>query len=233
MKKTITIVFMLLTAITFAQKGEKIVEKYIEAIGGKNKLESVKSVLQKGTMEQMGQQMEVEIYQNVNGDGYMKMNMMGMALNVYGIKDGKGYVMNQQMGYDEMDETQAQSTMEKNKNIFSDVISKYLKGEKVEYVGKEEVDGKKYEVVLIKSEGEEVKVYFDTETNLLAFSTVETPQGKVTNKIVEYLEADGIKFPKTIITELGGQEMNKISMKEIIVNPEASQIDQNAFNIPE
>jgi hypothetical protein len=233
MKKILTLVLTLTISISFAQKANKIVERYIDVIGGKEKLSSVKSILQRGTIDQMGQSVEFELYQNTNGNGYMKMKMMGMDLNIYGIKDGKGYTMNQQMGYDEMSEEDARATAEKNKNIFGNVINNYLNDKEIKYSGKEDVEGKTYEVVELKDNESIVKVYFDPGTSLIAFSKASTDQGEVVIKVEDYMEAAGIKFPKTIVTESGGQEVIKMTISEIIVNPEADQFDEKALSMPE
>ncbi len=234
MKNILSIILVFVASMTFAQKGEKLIEQYIDAIGGKEKLSSIKSILKKGNISQMGQELEFETYQNIKGDGYMKMNMMGMQMNVYGIKDGKGYTMNMQsMGYDEMDEETAKKFSESSKELYGDVTTALMKHKEIKYLGQEEMNGKKYEVIEIKDENSTAKVYFDPKTHLVKYMMVESEQGPITLEIAEYVETKGVKFPKVIITKLGDQEISKATLTEVIVNPDPSKIDQSAFTIPE
>ena len=234
MKKKLSFIFLFVMGVSMAQDAQKIVKQYIDAVGGKKNIEAVKSVLQKGEVEQMGQVMEFEIYQNTNGDGYMKMNMAGMSLVLYAVKDGKGFRINEMMGYDEMPEEEVKESQKKNKKIFGDVIYALDDKDKMKYLGKEEMEGKKYDVVELSSEeGEKVKVYFDPDTHLIKYTVVETENGPVVNEIASYKEVNGIKFPEKMLTKVGGQTVTTMTFTDIIVNPTPDQIDQEAFIMPE
>jgi len=234
MKKSLSILLLMAVSFGFAQdKAAQLVDAYIKAIGGQKKIASVKSVLQKQTISQMGQEIEVESYQNVNGDGYMKMNMAGMDLIVYAVKDGKGFRMNQMMGYDELSPEEVKKMEDKHGKIFGDIVYMKDKEGKIKYLGTEEMDGKKYEVVELKQDENSFKLYFDPETHLLKYTVVDTDNGTVVNEIAEYKEVDGLKFPSKMVTKVGDQTLSTIEVKEIILNPKEDQIDQEAFKMPE
>jgi len=233
MKKLFSFFFLMTLTFSFAQQAEELVNKYVEALGGKNKLQSVHAILQKGTIEQSGTTLPFETYQSTNGNGYMKMELAGMPLIVYAVKDGKGFTMNQMMAYDDLDEETAKKLQEKNKKIFGEVVYEMPDKDKMKYVGTEEVDGKKYEVIELQAEGQVLKIYFDPDTGLIRMTAVDTPDGTVVSEIAEYTEVNGIKFPKKMLTKFEGTTVSTMDISEIIVNPSPDQIDQNAFVKPE
>lgn len=64
------------------------------------------------------------------------------------------------------------------------------------------------------------KLYFDTKTNLLVKSTSE----KGDMVILDYMEVDGIKFPKNLKLAMMGQNM-EMTNNQVIVNKEVSAED--------
>ncbi len=229
MKKAFFLIFVMVISLGYAQKAEKILNKYVEALGGKQNLESVNSLLMKGKMENMGQTFEFEKYQNKNGDGYMKMSMMGMELTVYAIKDGKGFMMNQQMGYDEMTPEDAEKVQKSNKDFFNGTVD--LKEKNPNYAGKKEMNGQEYEVIKIKDGENEMELYFDTNDHLLKYIVSSTEEGDVILEFADYKKVNGIKFAHQMITKYGDQEINKIIYDEIILNP--ANVEEKNFQMPE
>ena len=64
------------------------------------------------------------------------------------------------------------------------------------------------------------KLYFDTKTNLLVKSTSD----KGDMVILDYMEVDGIKFPKNLKLAMMGQNM-EMTNNQVIVNKEVSAED--------
>ena len=64
------------------------------------------------------------------------------------------------------------------------------------------------------------KLYFDTKTNLLVKSTSD----KGDMVILDYMEVDGIKFPKNVKLAMMGQNM-EMTNNQVIVNKEVSAED--------
>ncbi len=233
MKKTLIVLLGLVISFGFAQdkKAEKIFNQYVEAIGGKAKMEKVQSILKKFTAKQMGQEIPMEMYASRKGEMYQKMSMMGMEMVVMAIKDGKGFVLNQQMGYDDLDEEKLKEFTQ-NISLF-DMAEKY-DNMKLEYVGQKEKDGKKYEVIkAVSDKGDESFLYFDSGTHLLRYVIVKSDQGEVETELSDYKEIDGIKIPMKTTVRMGGQVVSEITTTEVIFNPGKDQIDENAFVKPE
>jgi len=235
MKKILLLLLGFTLTFSFAQdkKALKLFDQYAKAVGGKEKMAKVKSMLVKSTSKQMGQEVKSETYVSRKGDSYLKMNMMGMELVVYAVKDGKGFVMNQQMGYDDLDEEKVKSMVEKSKNMFNEAEN-YEKKD-LKYLGSKEKDGVKYEVAEYKDEkGRLLDYYFNPNTHLLDIIVVNMPDGKtVETYFKDYKDVDGIKMPFTTEIKMDGQLMREVHTDKVVFNPSEEQIDMKAFEKPE
>ncbi len=235
MKKMFILILGLTLSFSFAQdkKAVKLFDQYAKAIGGKENLSKVKSILVKSTAKQMGQEIKSETYADRKGNTYMKMNMMGMDLIVYAVKDGKGFVMNQQMGYDDLDPEKVKAISEKSKNLFSEAEN--YADKKYKYLGTKEKDGITYEVAEYKNEkGDTIDYYFNPKNHLLEIMVVNTPDGKtIETYLKDYKEVDGIKMPYTSQIKMNGQVIRESHTDKVILNPSDDQIDTKAFEKPE
>ena len=102
----------------------------------------------------------------------------------------------------------------KKKRLFDALsynVADYKTVEKVTEEGKE----------LYLLAGAPKKLYFDAKTNLLVKSTT-ADKGDMT--IVDYMEVDGIKFPKNIKVSAMGQNIDIVN-NQITVNKEVSAED--------
>lgn len=99
-------------------------------------------------------------------------------------------------------------------NFFS---TKTSFGRKIEYQGKQELDGKSVEVVKILYGSAVFIRYFDTETGELLLSEIENGE-----RIQEQgeLMVDGIRFPKFLVTFNGDEQISHLEFNSIQVNPD-------------
>ena len=188
---------------------QQVIDNYITALGGKQKLESVKTLSMKTTVNTMGMEMEGV---TIKKDNKFKSTQMFMGQEVYvQMFDGNsGYAM--QMGQ-KMDYPVDQIEKMKSAKIM-DALE--MDASKVTSVEKLQLDGKDY-YVLTSPEG---KFYFDTNTNLLYQS--DTDAAKMT--ITQYTEVDGIKFVEEMKIEAAGQEVT-IKTSDIQINKGVSDED--------
>ncbi len=98
-------------------------------------------------------------------------------------------------------------------NFFS---TKTNYGRKIEYLGKEDLDGKPVEVVKILYGSAIFVRYFDEETGELLLSEIENGE-----RIQEQgeLMVSGIRFPKYLITFRGDEQISHLEFNKIEVNP--------------
>lgn len=195
---------------------QSVIDNYFAALGGKAKLDAVKSSIIENTMSVQG--MEITMTTKKMGNKFQSsQSVMGQQMSQ--TFDGEKGVINQ-MG---------------NKiDIPADKIPELKKGKAIEALAfeasnftsatSEQVDGKNYHV-LTSDKG---KFYFDAETGLLYKSDTKITEKGVTIEssaiIKSYMTVDGIKFPQEIDGTGNGQTVN-IKTNKITLNSGVTDAD--------
>lgn len=184
---------------------KQIIDNYITALGGKQKLESVKTLSMKNTISVMGMDMEGK---TVKKDNKFKSTQTMMGQEMVQMFDGeKGYA--NQMGQ-KIDFPADQVAKLKVSKII-DALG--MDPAKIKTVEKKQVDGADYYVL----SSDDSKSYFDVKTGLLSKS--ENEKGTMT--INKYADVDGIKFVEEMSIDAAGQQIT-IKNSEIKVNQPVS-----------
>ena len=196
-------------AVSANVTAQQVIDNYAAALGGKSKLEAVKTVKTLSTIKVMGMEMEATTLEMAPNKSKAVQKIMGQEM--VQVFDGeKGYMM--QAGQ-RMDLPAPAIEEAKKKRLFEVLSYNAADFKTVEKVTEE---GK--ELYLLAGAGK--KLYFDTKTNLLVKSTSE----KGDMVILDYMEVDGIKFPKNLKLAMMGQNM-EMTNNQVIVNKEVSAED--------
>jgi len=197
------------TAVSANVTAQQVIDNYAAALGGKSKLEAVKTVKTLSTIKVMGMEMEATTLEMAPNKSKAVQKIMGQEM--VQVFDGeKGYMM--QAGQ-RMDLPAPAIEEAKKKRLFEVLsynVADFKTVEKVTEEGKE--------LYLLAGAGK--KLYFDTKTNLLVKSTSD----KGDMVILDYMEVDGIKFPKNLKLAMMGQNM-EMTNNQVIVNKEVSAED--------
>lgn len=186
---------------------QQIIDKYIEALGGKAKLESVKSSVSEDVISAQG--MEIKSVTKKMGNKFKSVQSI-MGQEIVSVFDGV-------KGHSNQTGTKVEFT--------PDRIVELKKGKTIDALGLdaskftsavETLDGKSYNVLV----SDAVKLYFDTSTGLL-YKTGNAMSGAV---IKSYITVDGIKFPEQIEAEGGGQKVI-IKTTKVTVNSGVTDAD--------
>jgi zinc protease len=208
---------------------EKVIAKYIEAIGGEKKVKELKSLKMTLKASIQGAELIMSSSKKSPGKSITEISVQGNVMQK-SIIDGKDVVqiaMGQKTPLD-------LATKEKElfeANLIPEIMLTAL-NVKVVLKGVENVDGKEAFIVEYNfPAGEKSTHYFDKETGL-KIQTVEvakTPQGEVAvpTKLQNYKEVNGIKFPHTISVSQGPMNF-KFEASSVEVNP---SIDDSIFKI--
>lgn len=186
----------------------QVVDNYFKALGGKAKLEAVKSTVTDNTLNVQG--MDITMSTMKQGNKF-KSVQTAMGQKVTQMFDGeKGYV-----------ERAGQKT-----DFPADNIAELKKGTTIEAlafnpssfkeVTVEKVGAKDYNVL----SSEKGKFYFDQATGLL-YSSVA---GEGTVIVKDYLTVEGIKFPSEVEIEGKGQKIT-IKTTKVVLNSGVSDAD--------
>ncbi|MFC3159162.1 hypothetical protein SAMN05443633_10381 [Chryseobacterium arachidis] len=187
---------------------KEVIDNYLKAIGGKDKLEAVKTTLTENTMTVQG--MEISMTTKKMGNKF-KSEQSVMGQKMVQFFDGeKGYF------------EQAGQKMD----IPADKIGELKKSKVIDALGYdpasfstvtvEKVDGKDYNVL----NSDKGKHYFDAATGLLYKSSAAEGNALIKS----YMTVDGIKFPQEIEAEGNGQKVN-IKTTKITINSGVTEAD--------
>jgi hypothetical protein len=187
---------------------KEVIDNYFKALGGKSKLEAVKSTVIDNTLNVQG--MDITMSTTKMGNKF-KSVQTAMGQTVSQVFDGeKGYI-----------ERAGQKT-----DFPADNIAELKKGTTIEALAfnpanfqtatLEKLDNKDYNVL----SSEKGKFYFDAATGLLYRSSMG--EGNVTVK--NYITAEGIKFPSEVDIDGKGQKVT-IKTTKVALNTVTSDAD--------
>ena len=196
---------------------ETVIDKYVDAIGGKEKVATVTSVMMTSTAKVQG--IEVTSVDKMAAPNKMSKVISGMG-QVFqkvifdgesGYQEARGQKMN--MTADQIKEIKASSLP------FVDMNYKTGKLDRIE-----PIEGVNYYVI----KSGETEIFYDTKTGLKyqEVKTMKGPNGDVRMPTIfgDYKEVNGILFPYAIAQKMGPMDLNFV-IKEIKINEGVSDTD--------
>jgi zinc protease len=198
---------------------QQVIDTYIKAIGGADKIKSVNDVSQKMTMSMQGMALDVEIKQKTpnmfNFTLLMGGNVMQQQIydGVRGVASGMGQT--QELSGDDLEQMRLQAT------LFPEIQYEQL-GYTMELAGVENIDGE--DAYRLKMTNHLGKVSFDyysvaTGLKIRIQQSQATPMGEITviSDFADYQEAHGVLFPHKMMQQAGPQ-MIEMTINSITVN---------------
>lgn len=232
------LVAVLAGAAVQAQTAEELIEKNLKATGGRDKMEAVKSFRMTGKMKSpqgiLPMVMEYKKPDKLRSEVTIQGATMIQVLN-----GQEGWMVAPfmgKMGPEKMPAEDVRQAQEQMARESFDMLLRYKeRGEVIEYVGKEDVQGKPaYKLKMTPKSGEPGYLYLDAGSYLLVKTTGKTSlQGQVmeTDSIrSDYKEVGGVLFAHSVDTGLKGMpERMLLTFSQIEVNP---AIDEARFTMP-
>lgn len=202
----------------------KVIDNYLKAIGGKDKLADVKSLKMDMGADMMGNSIDMKVYKKTPKKLLVEVGMGGNVMS------------KQLLNEDEVVVAQMGNKMPVNDEIKEElVIGSYpfpeLKYEEIgvetKLIGIEKVDvADAYAVEVTYPSGTKVTQYYDVESGFKIRQTrvAKTPQGEMpmSTEFGDYKEVNGIYFPHLVVQPMGGGMKMNIKTESIEVNPEIS-----------
>jgi outer membrane lipoprotein-sorting protein len=220
-----------------AQTVDEIIAKNIQARGGAERLKSVKSIKTTATIA-MGPGMEAPgvMIQKRPKMAHLEFTIQGLTAvqgydgkNAWEIMPFMGKKDPELMSADEAKE------MEENADFDGPLMDYKDKGNQVELLGKEKVEGTDaYKLKVSLKNGDVQTVYIDADSFLsIKEETKRTVRGTdrdIESSIGDYKEVDGIIFPFAIESGVkGGTDKEKITVSKIELNV---PVDDSIFKMP-
>jgi hypothetical protein len=215
-----------------AQTADEIIDKYVNAMGGKDKLDQLKSAYVVGTVQMMGNETP-STTSILNGKGYrLEYESQGQKV-VQVFTDKGGWQINPMMGSTTPQPLPDEMFKESRGQIYltGPLYNYAAKGNKVELQGKE---GNTYKLKVTNIDSVETIVYIDATTYYL---TKLTRTGhfmgqtmEVTISFSDFKKTDlGTVFPYSTEINIGGQFSITTTVNKVELN---KPIDPAIFEMP-
>jgi len=239
MKKSFLFAALALTMSVgaFAQTVDEIVQKNIAALGGKEKLNSLKSFKMDANISVQGMDLPSTIVQLNNVGMRSDFTVQGMK-GTQVIAKSEGWSFMPFMGQDKpvaspADEVkQSQSSLD----LAGPLVDYAKKGSKVEISGKEQVDGKEaVKLKVIFADGSNMDYYVDPITGFTVKTVIRRKmngqQAEISTVMSDYKKTDeGYAFPYTMNQNVtGGPGLMVIKVTKIEIN---QPVDESIFEMP-
>lgn len=198
---------------------ELVLQNYITAIGGEEKLGEVNSYKQSGQMLMGPMALDVEVLKK-NDKYKMSVLMQGNPMSVQ-TYDGKEGSVSQMGTVTKMTEEELEGVKHEGDLL---VELKYGEiGYQTTLLGIETIDDEEaYAMELIDATGSASTVYYSIATGLkiksMSSQDVEGASIIISSRILDYLEVDGIKFASKIEQSMGDRTM-VMEMNNVELNP--------------
>tara|TARA_B100000579_G_scaffold436630_1_gene463214 strand:+ start:2330 stop:4390 length:2061 start_codon:yes stop_codon:yes gene_type:complete len=201
---------------------QKVLMDYLDAIGGKENVESLNAISMLAEAEVQGMKLQMVSIQAKPNKQVTMMMMMGNTMMKM-VFDGENGSISQQGIDSPIPEKEA---LKMSKTTLPTEEIGWLDDENVKFSSTEELDGRILNVLEINKE---TYVAYDSETGLKVKETqiAEMPDGsKVpqTTFFEDYKPVNGILFPHVIKSPIGPQSL-EFKIINITVNPEVSESD--------
>ncbi len=198
---------------------ETVFDAYIDAIGGKDAIANVKSVMMSGNASFQGMSLTLTRKLTVDGKSSEVVSMGGNALSKQVFDGEEGYIIvqGQKITYNEQQlrDTKATAGLFQELNVM----------EGAELVGIEQVNDKDAYVIQLT---ENVREFYSIDTGLKLGTEVTQEQmgQKITSTIsyLDYEEYDGVLVPVTLSQNLGPQTVD-FKMEEVKFNEGVTEAD--------
>lgn len=208
----------------------QVLDRYVEAIGGKGAWANRQSQRAVAEMSMSGVTIQMEMLSARPDKMLVKMNMPGMGEMLQGYDGQVAWSRNPMQGTRIITGAElAQTVRQADFDSSADPARHFPT---IETLERTEMAGQPcYLVRMVATDGDEVRSCFHTETGLMVGSrtTSQSAMGpmEATTLFSEYRDFAGVKMPTKTVTNMAGQEM-VITLKEVTPNA----VDPSVFELP-
>lgn len=208
----------------------KVIDGYLKAIGGRQRLSDVKDISYQMSADVMGNTLEMDIFKKDPNKMKLEVKMGPNVMTEQVYNGEKARLV--QMGNEVEADPQMLERLKVEGHIFPELSYEEL-GVRTELTGIENIEGKNaYAVQVTYPSGNKMTSYFDVETGykIRQSQVLNTPQGEMTTStdFSEFSEKDGIIFPHLFKIPMGPNMRMDAEVKSIGIN---TGLDDELFKI--
>lgn len=222
----------------YGQTVDEVIAKHVQARGGLDKLKAAKTIRMTGKMT-VGPGLEAPVVVEQKRPNHIRIEFTIQGMTGIMAFDGKGgWTLipfsgkkdPEAMGEDDLKEAEEQADLD------GPFIDYKEKGNKVELVGKESVEGTDaYKLKATLKDGTVQYSYVDADSYLVikeeSKRTIRGVERETEATLGDYKKVEGLMFPCSIETGAkGDSQKQKITIEKIEINP---AIDDSRFKMPE
>jgi outer membrane lipoprotein-sorting protein len=234
---TVAAFLAVLSLAATAQTADELIGKYLKTIGGLEKLQSIKSIRSTGKVNAGGGFEAIIVSEKKRpNDVRQEFSLQGMtAVSAF---DGKnGWKINPFSGKKDAEtlgEEELKQVVE-DSDFDGPLVNYAAKGNKIEYLGKEDYEGSDVYKLRVTLGNGTVKYYF-LDTDYYVPIKIETKQVNRGTEyefetiLGDYKDAGGVYFPYSIESGIkGNPNRSTVTLEKIEINP---AIDDSRFSMP-
>jgi outer membrane lipoprotein-sorting protein len=220
-------------SVSFAQSADDIINKHINAIGGKDNWKKVTSMVQNGTMSVQGAEIQMKRSIIHNEAARTDISLMGMTgYQIVTTKEGWSYMPFQgQASVEAMTADQVKDQQDEL-DIQGVLIDYAAKGHSAEYLGKEDIEGTEcLKVKMTLKGGKSQTLFFDPSTYYIikAVSVISAngQEAEVETTFSDYQkQPSGIVVPMSTTVPMGPGMNADLTIASVEVN---TKLDASLF----
>lgn len=218
------LLILFLVSVQFAagQTVDEVIDKYVAARGGKEKLGSIKSIYMEGSREMMGAEVTVKITKEQDKLSRTEFEMAG-STGYFLITDKEAWTLiPMRSPTPSQVPADAIASLQIETDIAGPLVNYISKGHKAELIGKDTLNGNMaYKIKLTTKTGKEINYWIDATTYLVVQSSAKgggmfgggRRQGGANGEPAEvitlykdYKDVGGVQFAHSIETKMAGGE---------------------------
>ena len=218
------LLILFLVSVQFAsgQTVDEVIDKYIAARGGKEKLNAVKSIYMEGSREMMGAEVTVKITKEQDKLSRTEFEMAGSTGYILVTEKEAWTLIPMRSPTPTKMSDESLPAMQTETDITGPLVNYIAKGHKAELIGKDTLNGNTaYKIKLTTKAGKEINYWIDAATYLLVQSSAKGggmfgggrragaeggEPAEVITLYKDYKDVGGVQFPHTIEMKMVGGE---------------------------
>ena len=220
-----------------AQTADEIIQKNIDATGGKSNWETIKTMKVTGYLGMGGMDFAITQYTKAPDKSFLEIIVQGMTMK-QGYDGTMGWMINPMMGSkkpEKVDDETAAEFKERG-NIGGRLMTYKDEGSTAELSGKEDLEGTEvFKIKITEKSGKVYNYYFDTKNYLILKETrIVKRNGKEYNTettMSNYKTVNNIQMPFTMEINTAESQMGSqtLTIDKVEMNID---IDENIFKMP-
>lgn len=202
---------------------DDIINKYIEARGGRAAWDKVKTAKMVGKMSMPSQGMELPVMIEYKRPTMVRLELSFQGQTMVQAYDGNtGWAIMPMLGKpdpEEMADDQLKQILDQA-DFDGPLVDYAAKGHSVELLGKEEIEGTEaYKLRITKKNGDEITSFIESESFIEfrneSMQNIQGVEAEMANTFGDYKDVDGLILPHSIEVSMGGPAMQVITIDRV------------------